>query len=112
RNHSGSVDDGDPRAPVEAERGWSDPTIVALAEKIDLGLRELHLVVELILVGHIVNQPGTDGVLVQKRTVINERANFLLGLVTAVRNAANELVVQVGIERLGHLAMGWRVGVF
>ena len=86
-------------------------TVFELGEVVDLPLRELHLVVDLILVRHIVDEAGADGVFRKKRAVIDEGANFLFGLVAAAGNAPNQLFVQVGVERLRHLTMGGGEGV-
>src|SRR5207253_11336237 len=99
------VDDGKPRPPSESQRARRGPPVVLLLEEAHLSLAERHLVIDLVVIGHIVDESGADGVLWEERPVIDQRADLLLRLVAAVSEPANELPIEVGIERLGHLAM-------
>ena len=111
-DHPDRVDHGDARAAIETERRRADVAVLALLEEVHLAAgRQLDLVVELVLVRDIVDQPGAHGVLGQERPVVDQRAHFGFALVPAVGEPAHQLLVEIGVERLGHLAMGRRVGV-
>ena len=66
---------------------------------------ELHLVVDFVFVREVVDQAGADRVLGQVGAVIDQLAHFGVRLVPALRDPAYQLLVEVAVERLRHLAM-------
>ena len=70
------------------------------------------LVVHLILILHVVDEPGAQGVLRQERPLIDERADVRVVLLPAVGDAAHDLLVEIAVERLVHLLVRGRVALF
>ena len=82
-----------------SERGLTRRVVVGV-ELAPL-LAGAQLLVDLILVGHVVDQPGAQRVFRQERTLVDQRADLRLVLLPAVGDAAHELLVEVAVERLG-----------
>ena len=97
-DHAHRVEERDALALVETERLRRDAPVIVLRQVLRRPFRQAHLVVEFILIGHIVDQSGPDGVFGQERTVIDQRADFGVGLVPALREPADHLVVEAAIE--------------
>ena len=79
--------------------------VLLLAQRVGAAAPELHLVVDLVLVGQVVDEPGAHGVLGQEGSVVDEVADLGGRPVPARGEAGHELFVEIGIERLGHLAV-------
>ena len=69
------------------------------------------LVVELVFVRQVVDEPGPDRVFRQEGAVIDELPHLGDGLLPPLRDAAHELAVEIAVERLRHLAVRRREGV-
>ncbi len=74
------VDDGDARTTVQAERRQADARVVVAVEMLAL-LAGAELLVHLILVRDIVDQPGAQRVLRQERPIVDQGAD--VGLVSS-----------------------------
>ena len=106
-DHAHHVDDGHLRAPRDAGRAPRDLGVVFFLD--ELGAAQVVVdVVELVLVGHFVDQAQAQRVHRQERPLVNQRAHLVLGLLARVGNAAHQLFVLAAIERVSHLAMGGR----
>ena len=99
---AGGVDDRDARPAIEAERRGADARIV-VAVDLRSALAAAQLVVDLVLVGDVVDQPEAQRVLGQERTVVEQRPHFAFVLLAAVSDAAHELFVEIARQRLVHL---------
>src|SRR5687768_8865226 len=66
---------------------------------------ERHLVVQFILVRHIVHETGANGVFRQEGTMIDQLAHFRFRLLPAGRDPLQQLLVEVAVQRLRHLAV-------
>ena len=107
-DHADGVDQGDLRSAVQSQRAEADVAVFTLPKRIGTAATERHLVVDLVLVGKVVDEPGTHGVLGEIGPVVDELAHFRRRAVAALGETGDQLFVEIGVERLGHLAMGGR----
>ena len=84
---------------VHPERLPGDPGVVG---HVDLGI-ELHIghVVQLVLVGELVDQSGADSLVGLERSVIDQGSHFALGLAASVGNRPDQLIELIGFPFAG-----------
>ena len=101
---------GDARAAIEPERAAADLAVVPVGEKLRRASAERRLVVDLVLVRDVVDQPGADGVFRQEGTVVDERAHLVSRLVPRLGEPLHELFVEIAIQGFGHFTVRGREG--
>ena len=108
---AGGVDDGDAWAAIQPKRLQRHARVVVRLEPGELAAGHLGLVVDLVGVRQVVDQPDAQRLVGRERALIDESAHVGFRLLPAIGNAAHELFVQVARHRLGRLAMGLRVAL-
>src|SRR5437868_156706 len=63
----------------------------------------------LVLVRHIVHQPGAERVFGKKRSLIDQTADVLRLLLTSIGDAAYQLLIEIAVERFVHLFVRARI---
>ncbi len=97
------------RASVSSRQMASEAARVLVAVQARDAVATPQLLVHLIFVGNVVDEPRAQRVFRHERPIVDERADLLVVLLPAVRDAAHDLLVQIAVERLVHLAMRRRV---
>ena len=90
-----------------SERG-ADAAVVAFLDplaRVVVDLQRRHAVVELIEVGELVDEPCLSRRFGRERAFVEQAPHFVRRLLPRFGDAANELLVEVAIERLGHFAV-------
>ena len=99
------VDEGDALPLVQTHRPQTDLPVVAVRYLPPVGRVEGLPVLHLVGVGEPVDQPRRERILGQERPLVHEPAHLVTREAPRLRDALDHLLVEVPVERLGHLAM-------
>jgi hypothetical protein len=107
------IDEGDAGTRAEPDRRRRNPQVVTALDAVHHVLTKRRLAVaELVFVREVVHEADPERLVRHERPLIEECAHFLLGLLPPLGNAAHQLLVDIPVERLGHLAMSGRESFF